>query len=156
MPNPIALFSNLIHGIATAAADRESRGSHVPDALEDVTEVKPVTRPIAPSNDILDEGVNVTLARRVLRADQQTLLEESVHDVPVECLHHESKVDEGNRDLHRDWHQKFKACLEADIWDIIAVEAKTAKRKPVPRSGPFLSSSISSISYLPRQQYQTG
>ncbi|KAG1726474.1 hypothetical protein EDB19DRAFT_1833424 [Suillus lakei] len=122
--------------------------SHVPDTLEDVTEVKPVTRLIAPSEDILDEGVNVTLARRVLRADQQTLLEESVHDVPVECLRHECKLDEGNRELHRvdlqkwmqDWHQKLKACLKADI---IAVEAKTASAQQ--GSLPLLSNVLKII-----------
>ncbi|KAG2148047.1 hypothetical protein DEU56DRAFT_869723 [Suillus clintonianus] len=118
----------------------ESLGSHVPDPLEGVPEVKPVTRLVTPSEETLDEDGNVipaqaqeevpfnlnnlrnhlaqvTLARRVLPEDlasRQKLLEESVYDVAVERLRHEAKLfDElglGNRELQR-------ADLQKWMWD---------------------------------------
>ncbi|KAG2151835.1 hypothetical protein BD769DRAFT_1623558 [Suillus cothurnatus] len=118
----------------------EFLGSHVPDPLEGVPEVKPVVRLATPSEEILDENGNVipaqpqeevpfnlnnlrshlaqvTLARRVLPEDlasRQKLLEESVYDVAVERLRHEAKLfDElglGNRELQR-------ADLQKWMWD---------------------------------------
>ncbi|KAG1799577.1 uncharacterized protein BJ212DRAFT_1488282 [Suillus subaureus] len=110
------------------------------------------TTPRAPSEEILDEGRNVILARAqaskstfttsattpVLLENQRTLLEESVHDVAVEHLRRESRLDKRslcNRELRRedlqkwvlDWHQKLKARIEAVIKDIIAVEGKIGK-----------------------------
>ncbi|KAG2159046.1 uncharacterized protein EDB93DRAFT_1076283 [Suillus bovinus] len=116
----------------------EFLGSHVPDPLEGVPEVKPVLRLAV--RIVLDENGNVipaqsqeevpfnldnlrkhlaqvTLARRVLPEDlasRQKLLEESVYDVAVERLHHEAKLfDElglGKRELHR-------ADLQKWMWD---------------------------------------
>ncbi|OAX44242.1 DNA/RNA polymerase [Rhizopogon vinicolor AM-OR11-026] len=118
----------------------ESLGSHVPDPLEDVPEVNPVTRLNTPSEETLDESGNVipvqtqgevpfnlsnlrkhlaqvTLARRVLPEDlasRQKLLEESVYDVAVERLRHEAKVFDdlglGGRELQR-------ADLQKWMWD---------------------------------------
>ncbi|KAG1790147.1 DNA/RNA polymerase, partial [Suillus variegatus] len=118
----------------------EFLGSHVPDPLEGVPEVKPVLRLATPSEETLDENGNVipaqseeevpfnldnlrkhlaqvTLARRVLPEDlasRQKLLEESVYDVAVERLRHEAKLfDElglGNRELHH-------ADLQKWMWD---------------------------------------
>ncbi|KAG2119134.1 uncharacterized protein F5147DRAFT_565537 [Suillus discolor] len=115
----------------------EFLGSHVPDPLEGVPEVKPVLRLAVQT---LDENGNVipaqseeevpfnldnlrkhlaqvTLARRVLPEDlasRQKLLEESVYDVAVERLRHEAKLfDElglGNRELHH-------ADLQKWMWD---------------------------------------
>ncbi|KAG1773841.1 hypothetical protein EDD22DRAFT_841721 [Suillus occidentalis] len=141
----------------------ESLGCHVPDPLEGVPEVKPVTRLATPSEEILDENGNkipaqsqeevpfnlnnlrnhlaqVTLARRVLPEDlasRQKLLEESVYDVAVERLHLQKWM--------WDWHQKLKTRLEAEIRDIITAEEKLyiyincQLAAQVQRMGPFLS-----------------
>lgn len=84
----------------------------------------------------------VSLARRILPEDvaaRQKLLEESVYDVAVERLKHESELfDElglGNPSLRRadlqkwmwDWNQKLTAQLEVEIAKIISTEGKLPK-----------------------------
>lgn len=81
----------------------------------------------------------VILARRVLPEDaaaRQKLLEESVYDVAVERLKHQSELFDkigltdrglGHADLRKwmwDWHQKLQTRLKAEIVNIIEEESK--------------------------------
>ncbi|KAG1900468.1 DNA-directed RNA polymerase N-terminal-domain-containing protein [Suillus fuscotomentosus] len=119
----------------------EFLGSHVPDPLEGVPEVKPVLRlAVYTFEETLDENGNVipaqseeevpfnldnlrkhlaqvTLARRVLPEDlasRQKLLEESVYDVAVERLRHEAKLFDELGLGNRELHH---ADLQKWMWD---------------------------------------
>ncbi|KIJ61213.1 hypothetical protein HYDPIDRAFT_177116 [Hydnomerulius pinastri MD-312] len=121
--------------VVSELGQAEALGSQLPDPLEDVPEVNPVTKLVivdefgnvlpsktkeeVPFNlDILRKHLaQVALARRVLPEDvaaRQKLLEESVYDVAVERLRHEASVfDElglGNPSLRR-------ADLQKWMWD---------------------------------------
>ncbi|KAG2346354.1 hypothetical protein BDR05DRAFT_997357 [Suillus weaverae] len=89
--------------------------------------------------------------------DRRTFLEESVHDVAVECLRHESKLAElslGNLGLHREDLQKWCGTgtkssrhIEAVIKDVITVKAKIVPHNAWVPSSP-LSNLRSSRQYL--------
>lgn len=97
---------------------------------------------------------NVTLARRVLPEDvaaRQKLLEESVYEVAMERLKHESDLfasiglDATNNlmrnDIKRwmwDWHQKLKAKLEVEISSIVKAEENDPPKHHVAALGPYL------------------
>ncbi|KAG6329701.1 hypothetical protein ID866_9388 [Astraeus odoratus] len=164
--------------IITQLGQAQALGCQLSDPLKDVPEVNPVTKLKKPSEEIvLEDGTvvpqepteevpfnldnlrkhlgKVALARRVLPDDvgaRQKLLEESVYDVAVERLRHESEVfdelDLGNPSLRRadlqgwmwDWHQKLSAHLETEIARIVAEELKQTKPTGAEKNlAPFLS-----------------
>lgn len=88
----------------------------------------------------------VVLARRVLPEDsaaRQKLLEESVYDVAVERLKHQSEVFDkigltdrglGHMDLRKwmwEWHQKLQRRLKAEIINVIEEESRLCAYTPL-------------------------
>ncbi|KAL4063046.1 hypothetical protein V8B97DRAFT_2026531 [Scleroderma yunnanense] len=171
-----AIDMNLPH-IVTELGKAEAIGCQIPDPLEGIPEVDPVTKLKKPSTEmVLQDGTvvtqeaaeevpfnldnlrknlaKVTLARRVLPEDvaaRQKLLEESVYDVAVERLKHESELFDdlglGNPSLRRaglqkwmwDWHQKLTAQLESEIARILSTETTQSKSTQETQLAPFLA-----------------
>ncbi|KIN96613.1 hypothetical protein M404DRAFT_16854 [Pisolithus tinctorius Marx 270] len=148
--------------IVTELGQAEALGCQLPDPLENVPEVNPVTKlkvklaQEVPFNldNLRKHLAKVSLARRVLPEDvaaRQKLLEESAYDVAVERLKHESEIFDdlglSNPSLRRaglqrwmwDWYQKLSAHLETEIARIVATESKQSRLCPEKQLAPFLS-----------------
>ncbi|KAG2143327.1 hypothetical protein BD769DRAFT_1383289 [Suillus cothurnatus] len=156
LPNPTALLSNLIERDISPTAiianrvsaswlnsegQAEFLGSHVPDPLEGILEVKPVVR-LAVSHlgkkfpsvesSITSAATLLSSTRHLSRPGfpTETLREGSLSRCSRTSLARSQIFDElglDNRELHADlqkwvwdWHQKLKKRLEAEIQEIIA------------------------------------
>ncbi|KAF5375440.1 hypothetical protein D9615_007971 [Tricholomella constricta] len=145
----------------------EAIGAQISDTLDNVPEATPVMR-VKKNSDSVDEDVEmeipfnidnlrrhlaeVTMARRMLSDDvaaRQKLLEESVYDVAIERLKHQSdlfsELGLGNNalrgaDLQRwmwDWHKKLKTRLDTEIKNIAQSELKAKRTETL--FSPYLS-----------------
>ncbi|TFK67999.1 DNA/RNA polymerase [Pluteus cervinus] len=161
-----------LSNVVTELGQAEAIGTHTTDVLDGVPEVRPVLRPKRGENSDAEESTDaqnempfnlenlrrhlaqVTLARRVLPDDmsaRQKLLEESVYDVAVERLKHEteslakvgldSQAPFMQANLKRwmwDWHTKLRTRLEQEVKNIVAAEERSPPKHHA-ALGPYLS-----------------
>ncbi|KAG6896061.1 hypothetical protein C0992_010594 [Termitomyces sp. T32_za158] len=154
--------------IISELGQAEVLGTHKPDVLDDVPEVRPVTKQVEKEdeegvmetvvpfniNNLRQHLAQVVTARRVLADDiiaRQEHLEKSAYDVAAEQLQHQSEVladlglgdaaprDSDLREWMWAWHKKLKDRLTAEIRNIRAAEAKSKRKPNDVQLSPYLS-----------------